>query len=261
MNAAVEVASSKSKLRVVAGDQLRAGQDFDLVTASAASALPGGGPVRTRPCERGRGRAPCAAERGVGGAVRERQRGPVRRFSARKGQRCLSGLWWSETAGAHVGFESWLLMRHHHTGPADGRVSWLLPKERRTHWLPRSRSQMGADNSQFIVEAARRRRATDHDQRSGVAGEGFQIVGLCRADASGITDEARRQRPDPSAEQARSRLDAAPLCRMRRCAHARLDATLGRARRPRDRAGNCAINSPMHSGSCGTTVSSAHINS
>jgi len=33
---------------------------------------------------------------------------PVRRFVARKGQRHLSGLWWSATAGAHVGFESWL---------------------------------------------------------------------------------------------------------------------------------------------------------
>jgi hypothetical protein len=33
---------------------------------------------------------------------------PVRRFAARKGQRHLSGLWWSATVGAHVGFESWL---------------------------------------------------------------------------------------------------------------------------------------------------------
>jgi hypothetical protein len=33
---------------------------------------------------------------------------PVRRFAARKGQRHLSGLWWSATTGGHVGFESWL---------------------------------------------------------------------------------------------------------------------------------------------------------
>jgi hypothetical protein len=33
---------------------------------------------------------------------------PVRRFAARKSQRHLSGLWWSATAGAHEGFESWL---------------------------------------------------------------------------------------------------------------------------------------------------------
>lgn len=33
---------------------------------------------------------------------------PVRRFTARKGQRHLSGLWWCATTGGHVGFESWL---------------------------------------------------------------------------------------------------------------------------------------------------------
>jgi hypothetical protein len=33
---------------------------------------------------------------------------PVRRFFSRKGQRHLSGLWWSATTGGHVGFESWL---------------------------------------------------------------------------------------------------------------------------------------------------------
>jgi hypothetical protein len=37
---------------------------------------------------------------------------PVRRFTARRGQRHLSGLWWSATTGAHVGFESWLERDH-----------------------------------------------------------------------------------------------------------------------------------------------------
>jgi hypothetical protein len=37
---------------------------------------------------------------------------PVRRFPSRKGQRHLSGLWWSATTGAHVGFESWLERDH-----------------------------------------------------------------------------------------------------------------------------------------------------
>jgi hypothetical protein len=37
---------------------------------------------------------------------------PVRRFRSRKGQRHLSGLWWSATVGAHVGFESWLERDH-----------------------------------------------------------------------------------------------------------------------------------------------------
>jgi hypothetical protein len=38
--------------------------------------------------------------------------GPVRRFTARKGQRHLSGLWWSATTGGHLGFESWLERDH-----------------------------------------------------------------------------------------------------------------------------------------------------
>jgi hypothetical protein len=33
---------------------------------------------------------------------------PVRRFASRKGQRHLSGLWWSAIVSDHVGFESWL---------------------------------------------------------------------------------------------------------------------------------------------------------
>jgi hypothetical protein len=37
---------------------------------------------------------------------------PVRRFRSRKGQRHLSGLWWSATTGGHVGFESWLERDH-----------------------------------------------------------------------------------------------------------------------------------------------------
>ena len=36
----------------------------------------------------------------------------MRRFRARKGQRHLSGLWWSATMGRHVGFESWLERDH-----------------------------------------------------------------------------------------------------------------------------------------------------
>ena len=32
---------------------------------------------------------------------------PVRRFASYRGQRHLSGCWWSATDGRHVGFESW----------------------------------------------------------------------------------------------------------------------------------------------------------
>jgi hypothetical protein len=37
---------------------------------------------------------------------------PVRRFRSRKGQRHLSGLWWSAKTGGHVDFESWLERDH-----------------------------------------------------------------------------------------------------------------------------------------------------
>jgi hypothetical protein len=45
-------------------------------------------------------------------AVPLEQGSPVRRFRSRKGQRHLSGLWWSATTGGHVGFESWLERDH-----------------------------------------------------------------------------------------------------------------------------------------------------
>jgi len=37
---------------------------------------------------------------------------PVRRFLSRKGQRHLSGRWWSDTMDGHVGYESWLERDH-----------------------------------------------------------------------------------------------------------------------------------------------------
>ncbi len=37
---------------------------------------------------------------------------PVRRFLSRKGQRHLSGRWWSATMDGHVGYESWLERDH-----------------------------------------------------------------------------------------------------------------------------------------------------
>ena len=36
----------------------------------------------------------------------------IRRFTSHKGQRHLSGLWWSATTGGHVGFESWMERDH-----------------------------------------------------------------------------------------------------------------------------------------------------
>ena len=37
---------------------------------------------------------------------------PIRRFTSHKGQRHLSGLWWSATTDGHVGFESWMERDH-----------------------------------------------------------------------------------------------------------------------------------------------------
>ncbi|MFF3693791.1 TnsA-like heteromeric transposase endonuclease subunit [Streptomyces sp. NPDC002221] len=37
---------------------------------------------------------------------------PVREFRSYKGQRHLPGLWWSPTAGGHIGYESWLERDH-----------------------------------------------------------------------------------------------------------------------------------------------------
>jgi hypothetical protein len=37
---------------------------------------------------------------------------PIRRFTSHKGQRHLSGLWWSATTGGHVGFQSWMERDH-----------------------------------------------------------------------------------------------------------------------------------------------------
>ncbi|GAA1892113.1 TnsA-like heteromeric transposase endonuclease subunit [Streptantibioticus ferralitis] len=45
-------------------------------------------------------------------AVRFEDAAPVREFKSYEGQRHLPGLWWSSTAGGHVGYESWLERDH-----------------------------------------------------------------------------------------------------------------------------------------------------
>ncbi|MFJ5192768.1 TnsA-like heteromeric transposase endonuclease subunit [Streptomyces sp. NPDC088394] len=45
-------------------------------------------------------------------AVRFEDVAPVRAFKSYKGQRHLPGLWWSSTAGGHIGYESWLERDH-----------------------------------------------------------------------------------------------------------------------------------------------------
>ncbi|MFJ4843720.1 TnsA-like heteromeric transposase endonuclease subunit [Streptomyces sp. NPDC088746] len=45
-------------------------------------------------------------------AVRFEHVAPVRTFTSYRGQRNLPGLWWSATAGGHIGYESWLERDH-----------------------------------------------------------------------------------------------------------------------------------------------------
>ncbi|AJT62579.3 hypothetical protein T261_0890 [Streptomyces lydicus] len=45
-------------------------------------------------------------------AVRFEDVVPVRAFASYRGQRNLPGLWWSATAGGHIGYESWLERDH-----------------------------------------------------------------------------------------------------------------------------------------------------
>ena len=59
---------------------------------------------------------------------------PARRFTARKGQQHLSGLWWSATTGGHVGYESWLERDHLMLldfGPA---IVGIASQPFRLHW-------------------------------------------------------------------------------------------------------------------------------
>jgi hypothetical protein len=59
---------------------------------------------------------------------------PVRRFRSRKGQRHLSGLWWSATVGRHVGFESWLERDHVMLLDFDPRVVGIGSQPFRLSW-------------------------------------------------------------------------------------------------------------------------------
>src|SRR6478735_11211201 len=60
---------------------------------------------------------------------------PVRRFRSRKGQRHLSGLWWSATTGGHVGFESWLERDHLLNLDFDLTVVGIASQPFWLHWI------------------------------------------------------------------------------------------------------------------------------
>ena len=60
---------------------------------------------------------------------------PVRQFTSRKGQRHLSGLWWSATTGGHVGFESWLERDHLLNLDFDPTVVGIASQPFWRHWI------------------------------------------------------------------------------------------------------------------------------
>ena len=91
---------------------------------------------------------------------------PVRRFRSRKGQRHLSGLWWSATTGGHVGFESWVERDHDMTLDFDAAVGASRPsrseRDRRVSHAPDFFARR-ADGSAVVVDCrpVERRRPDD----------------------------------------------------------------------------------------------------
>jgi hypothetical protein len=67
-------------------------------------------------------------------AVRFEAAVPARRFNARRGQRHLSGRWWSGTDGVHVGYESWLERDHVMALDFDATVVAIASQPFRLSW-------------------------------------------------------------------------------------------------------------------------------
>ncbi len=88
---------------------------------------------------------------------------PVRRFRSRKGQRHLSGLWWSATTGGHVGFESWLERDQVLHLDFDPSVVGIASQPFWLHWT----DEAGKPASHAPDFFARRRDDLDRDRRAG----------------------------------------------------------------------------------------------
>ena len=67
---------------------------------------------------------------------------PARRFTSRKGQRHLSGLWWSATMDRHVGFESWLERDHLMLLDFDSTVVGIASQPFRLRWRDEADKQV-----------------------------------------------------------------------------------------------------------------------
>lgn len=79
---------------------------------------------------------------------------PVRRFRSRKGQRHLSGLWWSATTGGHVGFESWLERDHLLALDFDPAVTGIASQPFWLHWADEGGGQVAHAPDYFVRRQA-----------------------------------------------------------------------------------------------------------
>jgi hypothetical protein len=120
--------------------------------------------------------------------------GPVRRFTARKGQRHLSGLWWCATTGGHVGFESWLERDHLMLLDLDAAVTGIASQPFWLHWVDEAGAAIAhapdflarrADGSALVLDCrpVERRRPRDiakfdaTAQACALLGWDYQLVG------------------------------------------------------------------------------------
>jgi hypothetical protein len=119
---------------------------------------------------------------------------PVRRFTARKGQRHLSGLWWCATTGGHVGFESWLERDRVMLLDFDPAVTGIASQPFWLHWTDEAGTAVAhapdffarrADGSALVLDCrpVERRRSRDvakfdaTARACGLLGWDYELVG------------------------------------------------------------------------------------
>lgn len=119
---------------------------------------------------------------------------PVRRFTSRKGQKHLSGLWWSATIGRHVGFESWLERDHLMLLDFDPVVVGIASQPLRLRWRDEADKHVShvpdylarrADGSVTVVDCRPTERRPPRDaakfdateRACGLVGWSYRLVG------------------------------------------------------------------------------------
>ena len=79
---------------------------------------------------------------------------PVRRFVSYRGQRHLSGRWWSATVGRHVGYESWLERDHVMALDFDPDVVGIASQPFWLFWQHESRGRFWSHAPDYFVRRA-----------------------------------------------------------------------------------------------------------